>query len=113
MTRPFTIASTNFPFRSESKDEQKPVSLVKTLEIPRQPKKPTPASEEMTNGHTSAGRKRDAETAGLTNGDNERIKRVASESVTEAGSNGDGDGDGANPIIVDEEENGGAILIDD
>ncbi|PLB47534.1 putative ubiquitin-like activating enzyme [Aspergillus steynii IBT 23096] len=95
--------------KSETPDEQKAVSLDKVPEIPRQPKKPAPAPDEYMNGHAPAGRKRDAETAGLSNGEGDRVKRVASVSVVE----GDSNGDGAHPIVLDEAQNGGAILIDD
>ncbi|KAI9039580.1 E1 ubiquitin-activating protein ubaB [Aspergillus affinis] len=104
------IASTHKP---KSTDEEKTVSLVKLPEIPRKPKNPAPAPEEQTNGHTGAGRKRDAETAGLSNGEGESVKRVANVSAADGGHNGERNGDGAHPIVLDEAQNGGAILIDD
>ncbi|KAF7594451.1 E1 ubiquitin-activating protein uba2 [Aspergillus hancockii] len=87
-----------------SAEEQKPITLEKVPQIPRKPKAPTPAEGEQLNG-TSApnSRKRDAEEAGLNNGEN-RAKRLASVSVA--------NGDGSNPIVLDETQ-GGAILIDD
>ncbi|KAE8409895.1 hypothetical protein BDV37DRAFT_267529 [Aspergillus pseudonomiae] len=87
-----------------SAPEQKPITLVKVPEIPRKPQAPTPTVSEHVNGTSDPNkRKRNAEEAGLTNGE-DRSKRVASISVA--------DGDGSNPIVLDETE-GGAILIDD
>ncbi|EAW06727.1 E1 ubiquitin-activating protein ubaB [Aspergillus clavatus NRRL 1] len=84
--------------------EEKPVALEKIIEIPRKPKEPEPpVSEPVNRTPVLTKRKRDAEEAGLTNGD-ERSKRLASASVAE--------GDGSNPIVLDEAD-GGAILIDD
>ncbi|KAE8152908.1 hypothetical protein BDV25DRAFT_150379 [Aspergillus avenaceus] len=81
-----------------------PVTMEKIPEIPRRPSVSAPAASEQINGTSDPNpRKRDAETAGLSNGDN-RTKRVAGEPVT--------DGDEENPIILDEAP-GGAILIDD
>lgn len=110
------ISTANNPIpRPEKPDEQKTVSLVEVPKIPRQPKKPSPAPEEYMNGHAAAGRKRDAETAGLSNGESERVKRVASAGNGDSNgdSNGHSNGDGAHPIVLDEAQNGGAILIDD
>lgn len=104
------IASTQ---KSKTTDEEKTVSLVNVPDIPRKPKKSAPAPEEQTNGHTGAGRKRDAETAGLSNGEDERVKRVANVSVADGEHNSEQNGDGAHPIVLDEEPNSGAILIDD
>ncbi|KAB8238069.1 E1 ubiquitin-activating protein ubaB [Aspergillus alliaceus] len=85
-------------------EKQKPIALVKIPEIPRKPRAPTPAASEQANGTSDLNqRKRNAEEAGLSNGD-DRAKRVASVSVA--------DGDGSNPIVLDETQ-GGAILIDD
>ncbi|PYI11503.1 putative ubiquitin-like activating enzyme [Aspergillus sclerotiicarbonarius CBS 121057] len=81
--------------------EPKAVSLETVPDIPRKPKAPAPVATEPTNGIGK--RKRDADEAGLTNGDNP-AKRVAAMSIA--------DGDGANPIVLDEGI-GGAILIDD
>ncbi|KAA8650930.1 E1 ubiquitin-activating protein ubaB [Aspergillus tanneri] len=87
-----------------SPDEQRPVSLDKVPQIPLKPKAPAPTTDEHTNGTLGLNkRKRDAEEAGLSNG-NDRAKRMASVSVA--------DGDGARPIVLDEAQ-GGAILIDD
>ncbi|GMF66988.1 unnamed protein product [Aspergillus oryzae] len=87
-----------------STGEQKPITLVKVPEIPRKPRAPTPTVGEHVNGSSDPNkRKRNAEEAGLSNGE-DRSKRVASMSVA--------DGDGSNPIVLDETE-GGAILIDD
>ncbi|KAE8377022.1 hypothetical protein BDV26DRAFT_264508 [Aspergillus bertholletiae] len=85
-------------------EEQKPIALVKVPEIPRKPQAPTPTVSEHANGTADPNnRKRNAEEAGLTNGD-DRSKRVASISVA--------DGNGSDPIVLDE-TGGGAILIDD
>ncbi|GFN16621.1 E1 ubiquitin-activating protein uba2 [Aspergillus tubingensis] len=90
---------------SQSTEDQKPASLESVPDIPRKPKAPAPAAPETepepVNG--AGKRKRDADEAGLSNGDNP-AKRVAAMSIA--------DGDGANPIVLDE-ANGGAILIDD
>ncbi|RAL01290.1 E1 ubiquitin-activating protein ubaB [Aspergillus ibericus CBS 121593] len=81
--------------------DSKAVSLESVPDIPRKPKAPSPVVAEPTNGIGK--RKRDADEAGLTNGDNP-AKRVAAMSIA--------DGDGDNPIVLDEGI-GGAILIDD
>ncbi|PWY91747.1 hypothetical protein BO94DRAFT_378610 [Aspergillus sclerotioniger CBS 115572] len=85
-----------------STSEDKPVSLNTIPDIPRKPKAPSPvAATEATNGIGK--RKRDADEAGFSNGDNP-AKRVAAMSIA--------DGDGDNPIVLDDGI-GGAIVIDD
>ncbi|RAL15739.1 E1 ubiquitin-activating protein ubaB [Aspergillus homomorphus CBS 101889] len=95
------------PDQNGASDKPQPISIETIPDIPRKPKTPTPAVPEQVNGVPSdpsvAKRKRSADEAGLSNGD-DRAKRVAG--ISEA------NGDGANPIVLDE-GTGGAILIDD
>ncbi|GCB20201.1 ubiquitin-activating enzyme E1-like [Aspergillus awamori] len=86
-----------------STEAEKPASLESVPDIPRKPKAPAPAAPEPEPVNGAGKRKRDADEAGLSNGDNP-AKRVAAMSIS--------DGDGANPIVLDE-ATGGAILIDD
>ncbi|CAK40551.1 hypothetical protein CBS63078_8570 [Aspergillus niger] len=86
-----------------STEAEKPASLESVPDIPRKPKAPAPAAPEPEPINGAGKRKRDADEAGLSNGDNP-AKRVAAMSIS--------DGDGANPIVLDE-ATGGAILIDD
>ncbi|OJJ77507.1 hypothetical protein ASPBRDRAFT_190810 [Aspergillus brasiliensis CBS 101740] len=88
--------------KGDEKDE-KPASLEKVPDIPRKPKAPAPTVPEPEPVNGAGKRKRDADEAGLSNGDNP-AKRVAAMSIS--------DGDGDNPIVLDE-ATGGAILIDD
>lgn len=92
--------------RNDPSLQDKPILLEKVFDIPRRPKAPEPPSEQVngTAPETATGkRKRDAEEAGLVNGES-RAKRVAGAPVTE--------GDGSHPIVLDEAEEG-AILLDD
>ncbi|GKZ96177.1 E1 ubiquitin-activating protein uba2 [Aspergillus niger] len=86
-----------------STEAEKPASLESVPDIPHKPKGPAPAAPEPEPVNGAGKRKRDADEAGLSNGDNP-AKRVAAMSIS--------DGDGANPIVLDE-ATGGAILIDD
>ncbi|KAI2881628.1 hypothetical protein CBS76997_9830 [Aspergillus niger] len=86
-----------------STEAEKPASLESVPDIPRKPKAPAPAAPEPEPVNGAGKRKRDADEAGLSNGDNP-AKRVAAMSIS--------DGDGANPIVLNE-ATGGAILIDD
>ena len=83
--------------------EDKPVSLDAIPDIARKPKAPSPPPVPNEPANGIGKRKRDADEAGLTNGDNP-AKRVAAMSIA--------DGDGANPIVLDDSI-GGAIVIDD
>ncbi|OOF99219.1 hypothetical protein ASPCADRAFT_204879 [Aspergillus carbonarius ITEM 5010] len=83
--------------------EEKPVSLDAIPDIARKPKAPSPPPVPNEPANGIGKRKRDADEAGLTNGDNP-AKRVAAMSIA--------DGDGANPIVLDDSI-GGAIVIDD
>lgn len=83
------------------------VALDRTVKIPRKPAAPEPIQDQHVNGisgpePTTGKRKRDAEDAGLVNGE-ERVKRVAGMSA---------DGDDTHPIVLDE-DGGGVIMIED
>lgn len=83
--------------------DSKPVTLQEALEIPRKPK-PAPAAEpaiEMNGTPITGKRKREGEELSLTNG------HVAKKIAGEPKSNGDEPG-----VIVLDEDEGGAILID-
>lgn len=74
------------------------------IEIPKKPKAPE-APSEQANGtaHEATGtRKRNAEEAGLVNGQS-RAKRIAGAPI---------ENDKSHPIVLDEAD-GGAILLDD
>lgn len=91
-TRTGTAAQTN------------PIVLDKGIDIPRKPKAPEPIPSEHANGisgpePTIGKRKRDADEAGLVNGQ-PRAKRIAALA----------EGDGSHPIVLDDEE--GTILLD-
>lgn len=93
--------------RTEPSDEDsKPVALQRALEIPRKPKPaaaPEPDVALETNGTSVTGkRKREGEDESLTNG------HVAKKVVGEPTVNG-----GERDLIVLDEDEGGAILIDD
>ncbi|OJJ64626.1 hypothetical protein ASPSYDRAFT_39352 [Aspergillus sydowii CBS 593.65] len=91
---------------AESTSQEQPIILDKVPEIPRKPKAPTPTPEsDHVNGTANLGkRKRDAEEAGLDNGD-PPTKRVANVTISDGA-------DKTHPIDLMEDE-GGAILIDD
>jgi ubiquitin-like 1-activating enzyme E1 B len=94
-----------FIYRAEaSSEETKPVTLQQGLDIPRKAKKSRITSSEdnsITNGMSGPGkRKRDGEDEEMTNG--HVAKKVAADQA-----NGDGE-----DVIVLDEEDGGAILID-
>ncbi|RJE23987.1 Ubiquitin-activating enzyme [Aspergillus sclerotialis] len=102
---PLTEPSLTNP-RPDPSTQETPIALEKVVDIPRKPRAPEPIPNEQVNGvpgtETVTGkRKRDAEEAGLVNGQS-RAKRVAG--IKE-------NGDGSHPIVLDEDE-GGAILLE-
>lgn len=96
----------NFIHRTEPSEDTKPVTLEEALNIPRKPKPtPAPPAEEVptSNGTSVTGkRKREGEDEVMTNG--HVAKKVAGEPLLNGG---------GQDIIVLDEEDGGAILIDD
>jgi ubiquitin-like 1-activating enzyme E1 B len=105
VTRPDCLLTFNHRQEPASEDS-KPVTLQGTLEIPRKPKKKNtePVFEDASTANGTSGlgkRKRDGEDEVMTNG--HVAKKVAGEQA-----NGDSD-----DLIVLDEEDSGAILIDD
>lgn len=93
---------------SSAAEDQKPITLEKTVDIPLKPKAPTPPPEDGPEPNASdksatGKRKRESYEADLENGD------VSAKRVHSAAANGDGN---TEPIVLDEAD-GGAILIDD
>ena len=92
--------------RSPLSNEEKPISLEKAIDISRKPKAPTPAPPtvpDTVNDATGVKRKLEETEIDQENAD---VKRIH----TNNAANGD---DGTQPIILDEADGGGAILIDD
>lgn len=90
-------------FRTHPSEDSKSIELEQTLEIPRRPKpSPIKSSEDtpISNGTSGPGKRKRDEDEEMTNG--HVSKRVAGEQT-----NGD-----ANGIIVLDEQDEGAILID-
>ncbi|KKK20914.1 ubiquitin-activating enzyme E1-like protein [Aspergillus rambellii] len=106
-TRKMTSHVLTWSSSRETALEEQPIVLETVPDIPRKPKAPTPPPVvEHANGTSGLGKRKrdvDEEEEELSNGD-PPTKRVANVSIS--------DGHQANPILLDETEDG-AILIDD